>query len=488
MLTVLLILIPLLAGFISFGLKGTGPKVLALLSSIATLGVSLVALFQFKVHPEATRFTAQWIPQLNAKFAVGLDGMGAMLCLLTTIAFVLVFISIFSRTYERSNSFYGLLLLAQAGLTGVFTAYDALLFYVGWELALVPMYFLCSIWGGEKRIPVTFKFFIYTFVGSLFMLIGIIYLYLHTKDASFSYNAFVSAGASLQHGEQSWLFWLFFVAFAIKMPIFPLHTWQPDTYEQSPTPVTMILSGVMVKMGLFGALRWLLPVLPGASASWSDLVIVLSIIGIVYASCIAIVQSDLKKMIAYSSIAHIGLMSAAIFAHNQLSLQGVLVQMFNHGINIIGLWIIVDVIEQRLGGVKNMKELGGIASKAPRLAIFLVIISLANVGLPLTNGFIGEFLMFSGLFQVNVWFMAVAGLGIILSAVYILNMIQRVIFGESNAVTAKITDLTPGETLSLTLIVLLIFVVGVYPKPMLELVSGTTQLLQVAFQGSISLK
>ncbi len=487
MLTVLLILIPLLAGFITFGLKGTGPKVLALLSSIATLGVSLVALFQFRVHPAATRVTAQWIPQLNTKFAVGLDGMGAMLCLLTTIAFVLVFVSIFSRTYERSNSFYGLLLLAQAGLTGVFTAYDALLFYVFWELALIPMYFLCSMWGGERRIPVMFKFFIYTFVGSLFMLIGIIFLYLHTKDASFSYASFVSAGASLRDGQQSWLFWLLFLAFAIKMPIFPLHTWQPDTYEQSPTPVTMILSGVMLKMGLFGALRWLLPVLPHAASSWADLVMVLSIAGIVYASCIAIVQSDLKRMIAYSSIAHIGLMSAAIFAHNEQSLQGVLLQMFNHGINIIGLWVIVDVIEQRLG-VKDMKQLGGIAGKAPRIAIFLVIISLANVGLPLTNGFIGEFLMFSGLFQVNVWFMAVAGLGIILSAVYMLNMIQRVIFGESNSLTSRVTDLTAGETLSLTLVVLLILVLGVYPQPLLQLVSGTTHALLAAFQGSTSLK
>lgn len=480
MLTVLLILIPLLAGVISFGLKGNGPKVLALLSSIATLGVSLVALFQFKAHPAATQFTAQWIPQLNAKFSFGLDGMGAMLCLLTTISFVLVFVSIFSRTYERSSSFYGLMLLAQAGLTGVFTAYDALLFYVFWELALIPVYFLCSIWGGERRIPVTFKFFIYTFIGSLFMLVGIIYIFLQTKDGSFSYTSFTSAGAALSDTQQSWLFWLFFIAFAIKMPIFPLHTWQPDTYEQSPTPVTMILSGVMVKMGLFGALRWLLPVLPHGAASWSDLVIVLSIIGIVYASCIAIVQSDLKKMIAYSSIAHIGLMCAAIFANNEQSLQGVLVQMFNHGINIIGLWIIVDVIEQRLG-IKNMKELGGIASKAPRIAIFLVIISLANVALPLTNGFIGEFLMFSGLFQVNVWFMAVAGLGIILSAVYMLNMIQRVIFGETNTVTANVTDLNAGETISLVLIVAMILVLGVYPKPLLDLVSGTAALVNQAF-------
>lgn len=478
MLTVLLILIPLLAGVITFGLKGAGPKILALLSSIATLGVALVALFQFRANPAATHVSAQWIPQLKANFEVGLDGMAAMLCLLTALAFVLVFVSIFSREYERASSFYGLMLLSQAGLTGVFVAADAMLFYVFWELALIPVYFLCSMWGGERRIPVTFKFFVYTFIGSLFMLVGIIYLYLHA--GSFGYQDFIKGAAGLSASDQNWLFWLFFAAFAIKMPIFPLHTWQPDTYEQSPTPVTMILSGVMVKMGLFGVLRWLLPVLPHAAAGWADLVMILSIIGIVYASCIAIVQSDLKRMIAYSSIAHIGLMSAAIFAHNETSLQGVMVQMFNHGINIIGLWIIVDVIEQRLG-VRNMKELGGIASKAPKIAIFLVVIALANVALPLTNGFIGEFLMFSGVFQVNVWFMAVAGLGIILSAVYVLNMIQRVIFGESNSVTSKVTDLTAGETFSLTLIVLLIVYLGVYPKPLLELVQGSSQAVLAAF-------
>jgi len=257
------------------------------------------------------------------------------------------------------------------------------------------------------------------------------------------------------------------------MPVFPFHTWQPDTYEQSPTPVTMILSGIMVKMGVFGVIRWLVPVLPEGAHMWTDVAIVLSIIGIIYASCIAMVQSDLKRLIAYSSIAHIGLMSAAIFSHTEQGMQGVLLQMFNHGINIIGLWIIVEIIQQRFH-IKNMDELGGIAQKAPRMAIFLVIISLANIGLPLTNGFVGEFLMFSGLFQYNHWFMAVAGLGIILAAVYTLNMIQKVMFGNANALTETATDLQPSEMLALSLVVAIILVLGVYPKPILDLVSNTT--------------
>ncbi|MEC5142216.1 NADH-quinone oxidoreductase subunit M [Chitinophaga sp. 212800010-3] len=478
MLTVLLILIPLIAGLIAFGLKGSGPKVLSMISSLATVVLAIGTWCRFRTAPDSLNFVAEWIPQLGSEFRVGLDGMGVMLCLLTAVAFLLVFITIYSRNYEKPGSFYGLMLLAQAGLMGVFTAYDALLFYVFWELALIPVYFLCSLWGGEKRIAVTFKFFVYTFVGSLLMMVGIIYLYFQTPDHSFSWTAFSSL--ALAPEKQKWLFWLFFVAFAIKMPVFPFHTWQPDTYEQSPTPVTMILSGLMVKMGLFGLLRWCLLLVPQGVGMWADVVIVLCIIGIIYASAIAMVQNDLKRLIAYSSIAHIGLMCAAIFANNEQSLQGMLIQMFNHGINIIGLWIIVDVIQQRLG-VKNMDQLGGMARKAPRMAIFLVIISLANIGLPLTNGFIGEFLMFSGLFQYNHWFMAFAGLGIILSAVYTLGMIQKVIFGQSNTLTETTTDLQPGEALALSLIVIIILVMGVYPKPMLDLVSSTTEVVNKVF-------
>lgn len=478
MLTVLLILIPLVAGLVSFGLKGSGPKVLGLISSLASLAVTAGAWMQFRTAKESLQLTASWIPQLGTQFSVGLDGMGLMLCLLTAISFLLIFIVIFNRDYEHSNAFYGLMLLSQAGMTGVFVAYDALLFYMFWELALIPVYFLCSSWGGEKRIPVTFKFFVYTFAGSLLMLVGLIYIYMSSPHVSFSYETFTRLNLPAQ--DQAWLFWMFFAAFAIKMPIFPFHTWQPDTYEQSPTPVTMVLSGVMVKMGLFGVLRWLLPVLPKGAYMWSDVAIVLSIIGIIYASCIAMVQSDFKRLIAYSSIAHIGLMSAAIFANNEMSLQGVMIQLFNHGINIIGLWIIVEIIQQRLK-IKNLDEMGGIAQYAPRLAIFLVIISLANIGLPLTNGFVGEFLMFSGLFQYNFWFMAVAGLGIILAAVYTLNMIQKVIFGQSNALTETTTDLKGNELFALSVIVVIILLLGVYPKPMLDLVSGTTELVNKVY-------
>ena len=252
------------------------------------------------------------------------------------------------------------------------------------------------------------------------------------------------------------------------MPIFPFHTWQPDTYDQSPTPVTMVLSGIMVKMGLFGVIKWLIPIFPLAVPKFTNIVMILCIAGIIYASCIAMLQNNLKKLVAYSSIAHIGLMCAAIFAMNEMSLQGIMIQMFSHGINIIGLWIVIEMIEQKTG-VKNMSELGGVAQKAPVLTIMLVIIAFANIALPLTNAFVGEFMMFAGIYQHSIWMAAVAGLGIILAAVYTLNMIQKVFYGNTNEITATVTDISFAQKFALGLIVVMIFTFGIYPQPMIDL-------------------
>ncbi len=308
------------------------------------------------------------------------------------------------------------------------------------------------------------------------MLVGIIYVYMHTPPRFFengtqavhSFAMYSFYNANLSAADQNWLFWLFFAAFAVKMPVFPFHTWQPDTYDQAPTGVTMVLSGIMVKMGLFGVIRWLVPVLPLATVKFSHVVIVLSIIGIIYASCIAMVQDNLKKLVAYSSIAHIGLMCAAIFAMNEISIQGVMLQMFNHGINIIGLWIVIDLLEKQTG-VKQISKLSGVAHKAPVLTILLVIIALANIALPLTNAFPGEFLMFSGLYKFNIWYTAIAGIGIILAAVYTLNMIQKVFYGDTNAVTATMKDISLNEKIILSVVVCLIFLIGIYPQPIIDL-------------------
>lgn len=308
------------------------------------------------------------------------------------------------------------------------------------------------------------------------MLIGLLFMYFSTADQSFSWQSFQAVQLSAK--QETVLFWLFFVAFAIKMPIFPFHTWQPDAYEQSPTATTMVMSGIMVKMGVFAVIRWLLPMFPVAAAQSANLIIVLSVIGMIYASLIAIRQDDIKRMIAYSSIAHIGLMSAAMFTNNATAMDGVMIQMFSHGVNVIGLWIIADLIEKQLG-TTNMKELGGLAQKAPVMAILLVVMALANVALPLTNAFIGEFLMFNGLFQYNMVMAAVAGISIILAAVYTLNMVQRVIYGNVNATTEKASEIPFNIQVALVIITLMILVVGVYPQPLLDLTGDTVSAIFV---------
>lgn len=469
MMVLLLILIPLLAGALCFFIKNDGAaKGWSLLASLATLAIAGLACC---AQPGQISFNAEWLPALGSSFALHLDGMAKMLCLLTAIAFPVIFIAVYKNQYKKPNSFYGWMLLSMAGLIGVFTAADALLFYFFWELALIPAYFLCSGWGGEKRIAVTFKFFVYTFIGSLFMLVGIIYIY-YKAGQSFSIASFYNAGLSA--AEQSWLFWLFFVAFAIKMPVFPFHTWQPDTYEQSPTAVTMVLSGVMVKMGVYAVIRWLIPVFPHAVERFAEIVIILSVIGMLYASLIAIKQDDIKRLIAYSSIAHIGLMCASIFVHNNTGLQGVMVQMFNHGIVVIGLWIVADAIEQKLG-TRKFSELGGLAQKAPGLAILFVVMCFANIALPLTNAFVGEFLMFNGLFTYNVWIAAIAGISIILAAVYTLLMVQKVFYGNTDAITGEAKEANGNVLFILGVLAVIIIVLGIYPSPLIKLTSDTVQ-------------
>jgi NADH-quinone oxidoreductase subunit M len=477
----LLIWSPLIAGLLCFIFKNDkNSKAIALFSSIVTLLISFASLiYADDKQLSGLRDSYVWMKYLGASFNIGLDGMGHLLTLLTALSFPIIFVATYNNKYKNASAFYGLMLLAQAGLMGVFTAMDALVFYFCWELALIPVYFLCSRWGGEKRIQATFKFFVYTFAGSLLMLIGIIYVYLQTpptpySEHSFAISAFYNLRLSLQ--QQNWLFWLFFIAFAIKMPVFPFHTWQPDTYEQSPTAVTMVLSGVMVKMGVFALLRWLIPIFPAAVEKYDNIVIGLSVVGMIYASLIAIKQDDLKRLVAYSSIAHIGLMCAAIFSSGKIGIEGVMIQMFSHGINIIGLWIVIDLIEKQTG-VRKISQLGGVAHKAPVLTIMLVIIALANIALPLTNAFVGEFMMFNGLFKFNVWYAAVAGISIILAAVYTLNMVQKVFYGETNSITALVKEITWEQKIILSVIVVAIFMMGIFPQPMFNLTKDAVTLI-----------
>jgi NADH-quinone oxidoreductase subunit M len=462
--------IPFIAAIILLFVK---PNEKANYIAIASTGITLALALNIAFNG-AANFDASWIPSINARFVLTADGLSKILLLLTGISFPAIFIATSKNEIKNRAQFLSLMLFTQTGLLGVFLAGDALLFYFFWELALIPVYFLCSIWGGEKRIAVTFKFFIYTFLGSLFMLIGIILVYTHTDDQSFAIQSFKEA--SLSGGQQLTAFVLFYTAFAIKMPIFPLHTWQPDAYEQSPTAVTMVLSAVMVKMGLYGVMRWLMPLFPDAFSAHSNFVVMLSVIGILYASFIAIRQDDMKRLIAYSSIAHIGLMSAALFTNTEIGVQGVLIQLFSHGINVLGLWIIADIIEQQTG-TRSLKEMGGLAKQNPTLGILLVGFAFANIALPLTNAFVGEFLMLNSLFQFNPWIAAAAGVSVVLAAIYTLNMVQKCAYGE---VSEKISKMqAPNMPAQFVLIVLFIVVIvsGVYPAPLFNLTADTLQQL-----------
>ncbi|MBS1736844.1 MAG: NADH-quinone oxidoreductase subunit M [Bacteroidetes bacterium] len=474
----LLLWIPLITGVITLFLKNESQvKRFAFIASLLTLVVSVISLFFTDVahHPNYFYYnnvSYLWMPYIGSSFSVGLDGMGFLLTFLTALSYPLIIATTFKREFKNAPAFFGLLLLSQAGIMGVFVATDALVFYFFWELALIPLYFLCSRWGAEKRIQATFKFFVYTFTGSLLMLVGILYVYLHTPQVSansihsFSISAFYNT--VLSYGDQQWLFWLFFVAFAVKIPIWPFHTWQPFVYEQANYPSVMVLSAIMVKMGVFGMIRWLIPIFPEAVFTFNHLVIILSLIGLFYASFIAFVQSDLKRFVAWSSIAHLGLMAASIFVVNTSALQGVMVEMFNHGINILALWIVVDLIENSTG-IKKINELGGLATKSPWLAFFLVIIALGNIALPLTNSFVSEFLMFNGIFVFNKWYAFVAIISIILSAGYMLRMVQLVFFGKESGAVENMKSINCSQFWILGILVAGILILGIYPEPVINL-------------------
>lgn len=470
MITLLLIFFPLLAAFILLVVKGEQVKKIALGAAILEFAISIFALSQFQNNANV-QFEASysWIQSLGITFHVGIDGISLLLVLLTTFLIPIIIITSFNTNYKNPAIFYSLILSMQMALIGVFVSLDGFLFYVFWELALIPIYFICLLWGGENRAKITFKFFVYTLAGSLLMLLGLIYLYQHTEGThSFNIEVLYKAGQSLDAVHQGYVFVALFMAFAIKMPIFPFHTWQPDTYTTAPTTGTMLLSGIMLKMGTYGLIRWLLPIVPLGFEEWGNTVIILSVIGIVYASCIAIAQKDFKRLIAYSSIAHVGLISAGILTLNVQGVQGAMVQMLSHGVNVVGLFFIVELIQQRTGK-RDFASLGGIRNVNPQFAVLFLIILLGSVALPLTNGFIGEFLLLNGLYQYSPWIAACAGLSVILGAVYMLRSYQSIMLGETNALTSAFTPLTGNEKTVLIILCAAIIAFGIYPKPLLDI-------------------
>jgi NADH-quinone oxidoreductase subunit M len=470
MITLAIIVIPLLVAAGLFFVKDSKTaRNTALVSSLISLVLTGVAWCQFLGgNLENLQFSYSWIGSLGVNFAAAIDGLSLVTVLLTALLFQLILLISFKTQY--SAGFYALAMLMQSALFGVFTATDGLIFYVFWEMALIPIYFICALWGGENKIKITLKFFIYTTLGSLLMLAGLIYMYLQTPAPhSFSLSALSTAAGHLCPCKQVWIFWALFIAFAVKIPVFPFHTWQPDTYTTSPNAGSMLLAGIMLKMGIYGVIRWLIPLTPDVLAVHGSIAMVLGVIGLLYGSIIAIMQQEVKRLVAYSSMAHVGLMAAAAFALNADATRGVIIQMLSHGIVVVGLFFVADIIVRRTGTLQ-ISSLGGIAKVAPRFAIFFMVVMLGSVALPLTSGFVGEFLMLVGLYQFNVWIAAFATISVILGAVYMFRLYQRAMYGEPSAVTQNFEDLKGLELFVAVILVILILVLGVYPKIILNLI------------------
>ncbi len=475
MLTLLLLLFPLVASLVVLASGNKLAAKLALLFAVVELGLTGYGLSVFLLSgPELFTVFQEWITDPKISLNLGLDGLSMLMVLLTNFLLPVIILTSFNRVIDNAKAYFSLILMMQFALLGVFMANDGLLYYIFWELALIPIYFIALNWGGPNRVPVTLKFFIYTLAGSLFMLFGFIALYHLNPGKSFNITELYSMVISKEN--QAWLFWMFFVAFAIKIPIIPFHTWQADTYKESPTQGTMLLSGIMLKMGTYSLLRWLLPVFPEGVAMWTPLIMGLCIAGIVYASIIAIMQKDLKRVLAYSSVAHVGLISAGIFTLNITGLEGSVVQMLSHGVVVVGLFFAADIIYHRTNTFE-IDKLGGIRTAAPQFNTLFLIIVLASVGLPLTNSFIGEFLLLLGVFQYNYIAAGVGGLTIILSAVYMFRMFQRVMLGKTNEVTVNFADLHWNEKVVLWILVIVIIAAGIYPQPILAIAEPALRII-----------
>ena len=487
MITVALIFFPLVAALAMLFIPREKAELAAFYLAIGELALFGYAATQLTSNPAALALDVKWLP-FGAHFAVNMDGISFLMVLLTTLLMPLIITA--SSVGYYSNRFYSLVFLMQTALVGVFTAADGFLFYIFWELALIPIYFICLNWGGENRGKITFKFFVYTLAGSLIMLAGLLYVYLATPaDHSFAIKDLYAAGQQLPREAQGWVFWAMFLAFAIKMPIFPFHTWQPDTYVTAPTTGTMLLSGIMLKMGTYGLIRWLMPLVPLGWDSWATTAMILSVVSIVYASSIAIVQKDFKRLIAYSSIAHVGLISAGIFAMNTEGLTGGLLQMVAHGINVVGLFFIADIILERTK-TRDIASLGGIRSVAPKFALVFLIIMLGSVALPLTNGFVGEFLLINGVFNYKFdifggWFALGAGMTVILGAVYMLRSYQTMMLGDTKTTTDNFADLDMTEKTVLITIAILVLLLGVFPKPLIDIVTPAVEEIIKTFQSGL---
>ena len=431
----------------------------------------LVFWFTREAPNEQFKFIEQhnWIPSIGAQYFLGIDGISFLLIMLTTVLGFLAVLSSWTSIQERVKEYYAMFLLLQAGMLGVFCSLDFFLFYVFWEVMLVPMYFIIGVWGGPRKLYAAIKFFLYTLAGSVLMLLGILALYFHyhTDTGIYTFNVLALMKHSWPLNLQYWVFWAFMIGFAIKVPMFPFHTWLPDAHVEAPTAGSVILAGVLLKMGTYGFIRFSLPILPQASTNPTivRVMVVLSIIAIIYGALVSMMQRDMKKLIAYSSVSHLGFCTLGIFALNPHGLSGSVIQQVNHGISTGALFLIVGLIYERRH-TREIKELGGLSNVMPVYATLFMIVMLSSIGLPLLNGFIGEFTILQGAFEVNWHWAAWAVAGIVLGAAYMLWLYQRTMFGKcDNPKNQVLKDLNLREIVTLVPLVIWAFWIGLYPKP-----------------------
>jgi proton-translocating NADH-quinone oxidoreductase chain M len=466
-----LILIILLVG--AFATYIAGDKLaskVALFFGISALGCSIVLLNHFNLG-ENISFFSQWINQPNVSFSLKADGLSIAMLLLTTALTPIIIYTSFGTEYKNAKAFYSLILFMSFAMVGTFLAADGLLYYIFWELSLIPIYFIALIWGNgdaEERKKAVVKFFIYTLAGSLFMLIAFIYLY--QKAGSFLIEDLYKLNLSAT--EQLWIFLAFFLAYAIKIPIIPFHTWQANVYQKAPAVGTMLLSGIMLKMGLYSIIRWQLPIAPLAAKEYMYIFISLGIAGVIYGSIVALRQKDLKKLLAYSSLAHVGLIAAGTYTLTIDGLRGAVLQMIAHGFVVVGLFFISEIIFRRYE-TRTITEMGGIRTQSPKFSSMFLLLVLASVALPTTFNFVGEFTVLYSLSQINVWFAFLGGTTIILGAYYMLKMYQQVMLGQTN--TKVFADVTFKEGSALVLIIAVLFFFGMYPKPITDLITPSLE-------------
>ena len=470
-----IIFLPLVGSLFVFLIKGEPATILsnarnvALWTSFLTFALSLILWITFEEKQLSYQFVedTNWVKSLGIRYHLGIDGVSLFFILLTTFLTPLCILASWDSIRFRMREYMMAFLLLETFLIGMFCALDLILFYVFFEGVLIPMFLIIGIWGGERRIYSCFKFFLYTFLGSVLMLVAILSIFYLTNSTDLP----VIMDYSFPLSVQKWLWLAFFASFAVKVPMWPVHTWLPDAHVEAPTAGSVILAGVLLKMGAYGFLRFSIPLFPGATVAFTPMIMALSVVAIVYASLVALVQSDMKKLIAYSSVAHMGFVTLGIFTLNPQGVSGAIMQMLSHGIVAAGLFLCVGVVYDRLH-TRDIERYGGLVNRMPIYALFFLIFILAAIGLPGTSGFVGEFLVLIGAFKVNTWVVTGAATGMVLGASYSLMLYRRVILGKLlHADLKTILDLNPREGVILGSLALLVLWLGIYPQPFLKIIN-----------------